>query len=86
MVAPADPIGRVLRVWHLFLSGEWGLYIRCPDIEPFDSAAEALIKRLGGEYLERYRITRAKNEDRIITDLVEAPRNVLGEAIADEYS
>jgi hypothetical protein len=71
--------GRVIEVTNLQLSGRWGFLMH---IDKIDSEGRKVV-RAGGELLERYRITRAKNYGQVAEDMEQLKRDFRWEPIAD---
>ena len=69
----------VATIRNLSLAGNWGFYVRLKD-DWSSSNFDHVVKMLGGELLERYRVARAKADPEIMAHL---PVNFAGQHMAD---
>ena len=73
-----DPVGGIVQVTNLLLSGRWGFILKIASIDPEGRKVVAS----AGELLERYRVSRAKRVD--LGEVVARQRNRLGELAVDK--
>lgn len=71
--------GGIIEVTNMLLSGRWGFLMHINKIDPEGRK----VVRAGGELLERYRISRAKNHGLVVDDVYQLKRDFRGEPIAD---
>ena len=76
--AEVDPVGGIVQVTNLLLSGRWGFIMK---INSIDSEGRKVVLA-GGELLERYRVSRAKMVD--LSDVVAMPLDRRGELMVDK--
>lgn len=73
-----DPVGGIVQVTNLLLSGRWGFVLKIASIDPEGRKVVAS----AGELLERYRVSRAKVVD--LSDVAAMPRDRRGELMVDK--
>lgn len=67
----------VVTVHNAMLSGQWGFLLKIASLDPEGK----VVVRAGGELLERYNLTRAKNKRAGQEEMKEVERDFRGEAI-----
>ena len=72
-----DPVGGIVQVTNLMLTGRWGFILKIASIDPEGRK----VVMAAGELLERYRVSRARVVD--LNDIAAMPRDRRGELIAD---
>jgi hypothetical protein len=76
--ADVDPIGGVVQITNMLLSGKWGFLMHLNKIDPEGKK----VVRNAGELLERFRVSRNPNAD--IYSILGMERDKRGELLVDK--
>jgi hypothetical protein len=76
--ADVDPIGGVVQITNMLLSGKWGFLMHLNKIDPEGKK----VVRNAGELLERFRVSRNPNAD--IFSILGMERDKRGELLVDK--